>query len=902
MSGRLAGVRHRGWEKLSRRLKAWAAAECRRPAGATDCIPQLLEGRRLCSGGGGGTASLLDLMGTAAGASASSSVATLSTPSPLGGKGWTAPPLLTTGPTDPAFIAPSFVTPPSVIPGPTATAPVAAPVLPAGTAASTLWGVNGERFDPAGRLMDWSYAGYHAGDDPLPTSYSLTVDVRDYGATGDGVTDDTAAVLAALRDLESRIDPDAQQPGALLLPAGHYLISDVIRITRSNVVIKGAGRDLTHLHFPKSLTDILGPGSDSPSGSSMWSADGGVIWAQGAAPVRRPLADVTAPARRGDRTLRLSSTAGLAVGQRVRLMLTDDARGTLLRHLHGELMDGGKGLLPAERVFNTFTSRVTAVGPDSVTLERALPVDVRAAWLPQIDEHRPSLSEVGVEGLTIVFPDRRTDVHHEDAGFNGVYFRWLSDGWVRDVRVHNGDNNVQIDQSFNVTVTGVSLTHFGPERRNRDGYVGHHGISTTWTGDVLVTDFDVAGKYRHGIDVDMAFGTVFSHGRGSDLNMGHHRRAPFGNLFTDLHLGAGFIPYVGSGRTDRGPFSGAYSTFWNITADRKIGLPTDAKMGPKLTFVGVRGAGSAPKGANDWFVERIDPAALFPQNLHEAQRSLRPAAPPPPPPPDSGPDTDPINRPPTVRLAPATAGPYITPAGLDLVAHAADPDPGGTVARVEFYQGGMLIGQDNAAPYTLTLADLAAGAHVFTATAFDDAGAAASTVPLTITVAATPPPPPPDPNPAPPAPLRADDDWRNLPVSVPSAGTFTVSFVVKPLADRVDGVLGLSSSAATAYTALNTSVRLNPDGYFDARNGDAFKASAKLAYRKGQAYQVRMVVDPARRRYSVYVAPASGGAEVRVAKDFSFRSGAPGGTLRHLSLVAKKGEFEVGRQVAVSPT
>ena len=34
---------------------------------------------------------------------------------------------------------------------------------------SALWGAHGERWTPDGRLPDFSYAGYHCGEAPLPT-------------------------------------------------------------------------------------------------------------------------------------------------------------------------------------------------------------------------------------------------------------------------------------------------------------------------------------------------------------------------------------------------------------------------------------------------------------------------------------------------------------------------------------------------------------------------------------------------------------------------------------------------------------------------------------------------------------------------------------------------------------
>lgn len=37
-------------------------------------------------------------------------------------------------------------------------------------------------------MYDWSYAGYHHGEDPLPRQLKVLADVkRDYKAKGDGV-------------------------------------------------------------------------------------------------------------------------------------------------------------------------------------------------------------------------------------------------------------------------------------------------------------------------------------------------------------------------------------------------------------------------------------------------------------------------------------------------------------------------------------------------------------------------------------------------------------------------------------------------------------------------------------------------------------------------------------------
>ena len=51
---------------------------------------------------------------------------------------------------------------------------------------SALYGADGESWDPRGRLPDFSYAGYRAGEAPIP-DVAVVANVRDQGAVGDGV-------------------------------------------------------------------------------------------------------------------------------------------------------------------------------------------------------------------------------------------------------------------------------------------------------------------------------------------------------------------------------------------------------------------------------------------------------------------------------------------------------------------------------------------------------------------------------------------------------------------------------------------------------------------------------------------------------------------------------------------
>ncbi len=98
---------------------------------------------------------------------------------------------------------------------------------------SRLYGCAGELWDPTGRLPDFSYAGYMAGERPIPSLPQPQDSVKSFGAVGDGVTDDTAAIVAAINAAT------ADQP-VVYFPPGTYVVSQRIDVY-STVVLQGEG-------------------------------------------------------------------------------------------------------------------------------------------------------------------------------------------------------------------------------------------------------------------------------------------------------------------------------------------------------------------------------------------------------------------------------------------------------------------------------------------------------------------------------------------------------------------------------------------------------------------------------------------------------------------------------------
>jgi len=426
------------------------------------------------------------------------------------------------------------------------------------------------------------------------------LNVVDLGARPDDGEDDTQAFLTAIA---------ASNGGVIQVPAGRFVLTQRLEIRKPNLVLRGAGRERTTLYFPKSLGELYGL-TFNDAGQSNWSFSGGFLSVQGSVGGNL-LARVTAPAARGQRTLQVSTTAGLQAGQWVRLLQTD-AGGTLLKAYHAGYYAGDVGEDVGRQVFR-FLSRIESVGNGSVTLERALPLEVESAWSPELRALAPSVREVGIEDLALEFVGTRYPGHFKENGYNAIYMNGVVDSWVRNVAILNSDYGVSVNGSFFCTVSDVLLaTSF-----ERGPLVGHHGLTSAGGADNLFARFDVRSTFIHDLSIDSyTLGTVWAEGRGVDLNMDHHGRGNYGTLFTRLDLGAGTRPFASGGSAPlRMPHSGARSAYWNVTAARDIGLPP-SDFGPLLSFVAMRGAGG--RASADWHVEPLAAPGLCQDDLHAA--------------------------------------------------------------------------------------------------------------------------------------------------------------------------------------------------------------------------------------------------------------------------------------------
>ncbi len=96
----------------------------------------------------------------------------------------------------------------------------------------------------------------------------------------------------------------------------------------------------------------------------------------------------------------------------------------------------------------------------------------------------------------------------------------------------------------------------------------------------------------------------------------------------------------------------------------------------------------------------------------------------------------PTQTPPSVAVISAfTSANYTAPADITITATASDTD--GSIAKVEFFQGGTRLGEAINAPYSMVWSNVAAGSYWITAKATSAGGAVATSIPVNVTVSST---------------------------------------------------------------------------------------------------------------------------------------------------------------------
>jgi hypothetical protein len=423
-------------------------------------------------------------------------------------------------------------------------------------------------------LPDFSFAGYRWGEESLP-DLAPTLDVTTFGAVPDDGKDDTEAfkrALAAARREKGRV--------VLGVPKGRFIVSDILFVERGDLVLRGSGSGPTGtvLVMPRPLEEMARPeairkveaynlANDKRQDGRLFSPfswTGGIVWTRLPSPAPADKLTQALAGRRGQNRLQVASAARLRPGIEMRIewsnRLGDDS--PLLRQVFG--LEGRKfgdrlSKHPDEPIVSQDVTVVGVEGTD-VVLKEPLLHDVRPEW--QVDATSVArLVNVGIERLSVEFPNEPYAGHHHERGFNAFYLTDLSHAWIRDVRIVNADSGVLTDDSAHLTFDGVRI----------EGRDGHYGIHFGSVHEALARNFDIEADEKHSLSFNtQSHASVFSHGTVRRARLDQHRGANHQNLFDDLAVveDRGKSNLFDHGGADYwGPTHGAFNTFWNIRID-----------------------------------------------------------------------------------------------------------------------------------------------------------------------------------------------------------------------------------------------------------------------------------------------------------------------------------------------
>ena len=96
-----------------------------------------------------------------------------------------------------------------------------------------------------------------SGTGATTSSSGTTINVKNYGATGNGSTDDTSAINSAISALSSG--------ATLLFPCGTYLTSSQLSLNLSHVTVDGSSCAVIHNTSSGTVFSVGGSGNGYPT-------------------------------------------------------------------------------------------------------------------------------------------------------------------------------------------------------------------------------------------------------------------------------------------------------------------------------------------------------------------------------------------------------------------------------------------------------------------------------------------------------------------------------------------------------------------------------------------------------------------------------------------------------------
>ncbi|MCD4773385.1 MAG: T9SS type A sorting domain-containing protein [Bacteroidales bacterium] len=330
---------------------------------------------------------------------------------------------------------------------------------------------------PDSLRVNWSAAGYQ-GEIPEP---DIIVEVTDFGAIGDSLTDNYQAISDAINSLQENL-------GVIFFPSGDFIINSPLSLPDS-IILRGSTSDSTNLIFDLSNQPI-----NCINISKGQSAD---------------FTNIISGFNKGSLQLVVENASQFETG--------DFAE---IRQENGDW-----DISPATWAENAVGQivKITDVVGNTIYIEQPLRINFNQSLNPEIRKTEMRYN-VGIECLQIT----RFDEPEEGAGSN-IYFGFAAQCWIKGVESNKSvGSHIGIYQSTMIEVSGNYIHHaFTYDGAGTRGYgvtLSHH------SGECLIEN-NIFKHLRHAQMIKVgANGNVF----GYNYSIEPYRSEPVHDLSGDI--------------------------------------------------------------------------------------------------------------------------------------------------------------------------------------------------------------------------------------------------------------------------------------------------------------------------------------------------------------------------------